>query len=262
MQIDSSGLLEISGRLKVAESFDQNPVKGTIRYNAAADDFEGYNGQWLSLTQNQSPAVGSIQDIDGNQYRTVKIGSQTWMRQNLRVTRFNDGTPIPEAVLNADWTSATGPAWSWPSNDAAKDLPYGKLYNGYVIDTSANGNRNVCPVNWHVADIADFETLSLTLNEPYSTLGGKLKVPSEEHWISPNSGATNETGLSFVGTGRRGEGTGNFSQLLERMYLWTSTYDQIQDAYWIVSVSNTQEQLFLGPTEELNAGYSIRCVKD
>ncbi len=93
-----------------------------------------------------SSGSGHVTDIDGNRYLTVKIGTQTWMRENLRVTHYRNGDPVPEILLNADWVADSLGGWCWYDHDPEKDIPYGKLYNWYAV----NDPRGICPTGWHV----------------------------------------------------------------------------------------------------------------
>ena len=89
-----------------------------------------------------------VLDIDGNSYNTVKIGNQIWMKENLKTTKYNDGTAIPNITDNTQWSNLTSGAWVYYNNDATNNAKYGKLYNGYAISPTANGNKNVCPIGW------------------------------------------------------------------------------------------------------------------
>ncbi len=102
----------------------------------------------------------SITDIDGNLYKTVNIGNQQWMAENLKVTRYNDGTAIQNIPDNTKWSNLTTGAWTYYNNDGANNTKYGKLYNWYAVSETSNGNKNVCPTGWHVP--ADAEWIVLT----------------------------------------------------------------------------------------------------
>ena len=97
-----------------------------------------------------------IKDVDGNVYKTVTIGTQTWMAENLKVSKYSDGTPIPNITDNIQWSNLTTGAWSYYNNDASNNTKYGKLYNWYVVSPITNGNKNVCPSGWHVPTDAEW----------------------------------------------------------------------------------------------------------
>ncbi len=139
--------LEVEGAILLKIQKIRPPEAGTVRFNSTTNDFEGWNGQWVSLTGTSGPTgSGMVTDIDGNRYLTVTIGTQVWMRENLRTTRYSNGDPIPGVLINSDWTALSTGAWSWYDHDPEKDTPYGKLYNWYAV----NDNRGLCPTCWHV----------------------------------------------------------------------------------------------------------------
>jgi len=147
---------------------------------------------------NNKPKQGRIIDIDKNVYKTVQIGDQWWMAENLMTTKFNDGTPIPDVTNNDEWCYLTTPGYRWYEDNASsyKDI-YGALYNWYT----GSGDKNVCPIGWHVPTNADWIELTTYLGE--TNAGGKLKATGtiEEGdglWNYPNAYATNETGFSAL----------------------------------------------------------------
>ena len=250
--------IEIDGAIIIGNSEGATPVPGTIRYNPNNSDFEGYNGEWHSLTGNAVlSGSGTITDIDGNRYRTVTIGSQTWMRENLKTTRYNDGTSIPERPLNSQWNSNT-PAWCWYENNHAYDTPYAKLYNWYVVDPVSNGNRNVCPIGWHVPNDSDWNELSSFLGGS-DLAGGKLMEVGLNHWASPNVFASNESGFTALPAGYRGT-DGAYFFVTFSGYWWSTTSSGGSNANYRYVVYFTDE--FFSVNSDRNLGFSIRCLKD
>lgn len=169
---------------------------------------------------------------DGNVYPIVTIGDQCWMAENLRTTRYRDGSSIPNLTDNAAWTQElmTNGAWCDYGNDASNDATYGKLYNWY-----AAGYSNICPLGWHVPTDAEWMTLESTLgmsgNELEAVLdpnrgvaqnvGGQLKATTS--WDSPNTGATNASGFTALPGGYRDYFMGTFSSLGTFSYWWTTS---------------------------------------
>ncbi len=94
--------------------------------------------------------LGMVKDIDGNWYRTVKIGEQWWMAENLKTTRFNDRTKIPLVTNSTAWGSLTTPGYCWYGNNSKYKNTFGALYNWFVADAVSNGGKNLCPTGWHV----------------------------------------------------------------------------------------------------------------
>jgi uncharacterized protein (TIGR02145 family) len=139
-------------------------------------------------------APASVADIDGNVYPVVSIGTQIWMAENLRTTRFRSGASIPEGLSAGEWTAAFTPASALYNNDAANEALYGRLYNWFAVSDSSG----LCPDGWRIPTELDWTVLS---NELGGSLvaGGPLKEDSPL-WFPPNFGADNSTGF----TGRPG----------------------------------------------------------
>lgn len=140
-------------------------------------------------------------DGDGNQYRTIKIGNQIWMAENLRTTKFQDGSPIYYATTGGSWTTSasTTPLYTFVNNSSSNTEVYGLLYNNEAVkfSTSANTTTNICPVGWRVPTDTDFNGLPL-----WSADGTWLQYPGDEYWIGEASPArNNKTGFSIVGSG-------------------------------------------------------------
>lgn len=257
--------MEINGAIIIKNSEDASPVPGTIRFNPNTSDFEGHDGNgWKSLTKSGGPmGSGVVTDIDGNQYLTVTIGTQTWMRENLRTTRYRNGDPIPEVLLNSDWGALASGAWSWYDHDPEKDKPYGKLYNWYAV----NDLRGLCPTGWHVPSGNDTSSEWKTLIDFLGGLGvagGKMKTKGTiqagtGYWQDPNTGATNESGFTGLPGGFRGS-TGIFFDLGVNGICWSSTESSTSNAWFRGLGDNTVivSQDRLGK----RLGFSVRCLRD
>ena len=200
----------------------------------------------------------TIRDIDGNIYTMVQIGQQTWLTENLRTSRYNDGTAIQLVTDDAEWGNLTSGAYTWYDNDSASyELPYGKLYNWYAVNT-----EKLCPEGWHVAAENEWIALRDYLGGS-SVAGGKLKATgtienNDGLWDAPNTGATNETGFSGLPGGRR-YGAGNFEQMGIRGSWWSSLDVAGYAFFW--SLSNSSGSLN-GASQSFNNGMSVRCIKD
>lgn len=248
--------VEIEGALKITKSMDE-PDPGTIRWSGT--DFEGWTGtEWLSFT-----AGNKVQDGSGNSYTTIKIGDQTWLEQNLRSTKYNDGTDIPLATNVTEWQDFTNNQSSgmcWYNDDqAVNELPYGGLYNFYALDTLVNGNKNVCPVGFHVPVKSELDTLQSILGG-MAVAGGHLKHAGTSYWVSPNEGANNASGFLAYPSGRRGP-SGTFAAQGNNNYLRSSTE--------VVSTPNAYYGLLSHNSEAFNVnswnrgiGMSVRCIRD
>jgi len=213
----------------IGNSDAASSVAGTIRYNAEINDFEGWNGQeWLSLTGKsffgQIPD-GSIADVDGNIYPTKIIGDQEWMMKNLRVSRYNDLTMIPNHQDSAQWRDEwdTG-AWCSYNNDPSSDEVYGKLYNRFAQDMTT-----ICPSGWEVPNSSDWGELFNHLGGQ-AVSGGLMKTTGTFLWSTPNSGATNTSSFSAVPIGIRTPNDQFIEQSLSSEYRNTDVCTRIVGA--------------------------------
>jgi len=203
------------------------------------------NGEFLSTENNDN---NTVKDIDGNVYKTVTIGTQVWMAEDLKTTKYNDGTLIPYASDNNEWKSYSA-AYCYYDYDINNKEVYGILYNWYTTNTA-----RLCPVGWHVSTLSDWEKL-IDYCGGWEIAGGKLKETDTIHWKAPNIGATNETGFTALGAGDR-SWDGNFSNLRISVSWWCPP--RCGD---IVSIANDRTWVYV---IESSAGraYCVRCVKD
>ncbi len=197
-------------------------------------------------------ASDSVVDIDGNVYHIVTIGTQVWMVENLKTTRYRNGDAIPNVTDGFAWEALTTGAYCNYDNSPDSAAVYGRLYNWYaVID-----GRNIAPDGWHVPTANDWATLVGFLG---SDPGGKLKEVGTAHWLDPNTGATNESGFTARAGGQRGY-QGVYGALGQEAYFWTSSEYSSSRAY----VRSLHYTLAYVELRNLNkyAGHSVRCVKD
>jgi len=201
---------------------------------------------------NSTGAV-SLTDRDGNVYKTILIGTQTWMAENLKTTKFNDGTSIPLITNGEVWKSLLTPAYCWYNNDQTYKSTYGALYNWYAVTTS-----KLCPIGWHVPSNAEWTILTNYLGG-LSVVGGKLKEAGTMHWKSPNTGATNETGFKALPGGGRYAG-GKFNNIGLGGFWWSIT-EYVALDYYYQRMFNYDSELY-GNYNSGGDGFSVRCIKD
>jgi uncharacterized protein (TIGR02145 family) len=198
----------------------------------------------------------TVVDVDGNIYKAVRIGSQTWMAENLKTTQFNDGRPIPNVAADAAWAALRQPAYCWPGNDPTQKDRYGALYNWYAVSSG-----KLAPAGWHVPSDAEWRILCDFLGGG-AVAGGKLKEIGTGHWSGPNVGATNETGFGARGAGVRNN-DGRFAMFGELIKYWTSTaggwHPETDALYWCVCA--LESSLSRSSHQKMD-GHSVRCVKD
>ena len=192
-------------------------------------------------------------DGDGYSYPVVFIGTQAWMGEHLKTTRYNDGNKIYNSTLSAEWKVLTGPAYCWYKNDSVTYCPYGAYYNWYAATTS-----NISPVGWRVPSNADWTKLIDFLGGK-TVAGGYIKETGTTHWLTPNLDANNITGFTSMPSGHR-TNMGAFSEMAHFTRFWTT--EQISDANGydvIITYSNASFNL---QSWQKTFGFTIRCVKD
>jgi uncharacterized protein (TIGR02145 family) len=246
----------IEGAIILGNSEATTPDAGTVRWTG--NDFEGWTGSnWVSLTSGPCEGLSFVKDVEANAYPTVAIGTQCWTAVNLRTEKYNDGSSIPYVNTATNWGSLITPAFCWYDDDIQNMVPYGALYNWHAIDTLSNGNKNICPVGWHVPRQTEVEELVDFLNGNL-VAGNELKEAGNVHFLSNNETATNESGFTAIPGGYR---TG--IDFYEKGY-----YAQ----YWLTTSVNATTAKFLDiqydgeyaniSDQNKNLGNSIRCIKD
>jgi uncharacterized protein (TIGR02145 family) len=199
---------------------------------------------------------GKIRDVDGNTYKTVKIGTQWWMAENLKTTKYLNGDLIgttTPATLDIFGESTPKYQWSY-DGDESNVATYGRLYTWFAITDS----RNVCPRGWHVPTDEEWTTLTDYLGGE-SVAGGKLKETGSTHWL--NATGTNESGFTALPGGIRNS-FGYFYIIGAQGYWWSATeYDVYPFCAWYRYLNlYTNNVLRYGDSEKV--GYSVRCLKD
>jgi uncharacterized protein (TIGR02145 family) len=213
-----------------------------------------------------------ITDIDGNVYHSVKIGTQIWMVENLRTTKYNDNTAIPNVTDGTAWDTLTTPAYCWYNNDAASyKATYGALYNGYTVSTG-----KLAPKGWHVPTNEEWTTLENYLiangyNYDGTTMDNKIAkaLASATGWGSTNiTGAVgntdypskrNATGFTALPGGYRWV-YGTFFEVGHSSYYWCLS-GNFSSWAWCRSI-HEYESALLSSNLEKRFGFSVRCVKD
>ncbi len=191
-------------------------------------------------------------ETPAKQYKWTKIGTQTWMAENLKVTKYNDGIAIPNVTDATAWSELTTGALCDYENTPSNSETYGKLYNWYAVNTG-----KLCPTGWHLPSDAEWTELTDYLGGT-SDAGGKLKETGTTHWNSPNISATNETGFTALPGGYRNN-DGSF-YIGSRGYWWSATKLGANDAWYRRMFYNASSVDRYYDDKEL--GFSVRCVRD
>ncbi|TRX72185.1 fibrobacter succinogenes major paralogous domain-containing protein [Carboxylicivirga sp. M1479] len=204
---------------------------------------------------NPDKKYGNVSDIDGNVYKTIKIGDQTWMAENLRVTRFRNGDAIINITDNDMWSIQEVAAYCNYNNTEDLDTiaTYGRLYNWYA----AGDSRNIAPKGWRVATPEDWNILIDHLGGD-ALAGGKLKEAGDEHWESPNE-ADNSSGFTGQPGGWRHIDKG--MQAFSRYGVWWTNGQAGQESAAYIQLFTWSTKTYPGFHFIVN-GFSIRCIKD
>jgi len=202
-----------------------------------------------------SEPTGTVTDIDGNVYQTIKIGNQWWMAQDLRVTHYRNGDPIPNVTGNYTWTTLSTGAYCYYNNNSDYADYYGALYNWYAVKDS----RNIAPAGWHVSTDAEWQTLVDYLGG-WTIAGGELKDTGETYWNSPNQGANNSTGFTARGGGFRINTNGLFYEMGQDCHIW-STKENNEESAWYRCLGYSTPEVHRNYSDK-RRGFTVRCVKD
>ena len=229
------GAIKIENDYSIIQTVNENiektsrSIEATVDMEYATGDllkFTGASGNYRTIVTDIPATSKTINfnfvactDGDFNIYPVVTIGTQTWMAENLKTTKYNDGTAIPNVTDNTTWSTTTSGAYCDYSNSSAYSNTYGRLYNWYAV--ASTNPKNVCPTGWHVPTDAQWTTLSTFLGGE-GVAGGKLKETSTTHWLTPNTSATNETGFTALPGGYRNH-SGTFGLIGNTGFWWSST---------------------------------------
>jgi uncharacterized protein (TIGR02145 family) len=226
-----------------------------------------------TITFNPDLNYGSVTDIEGNAYKTIEIGTQTWMAENLRTTLFSDATAIPLVADRDEWVQITAPAYGWYDNDEElyKDI-YGAFYNWHAV-----GTGKLCPSGWHVPSDEEWKTMEIYLGMPPEHADSPALRGTDEGLMIREAGTsnwdpdgahmgTNVTGFTGLPGGLRwgynvsddgnlwsGEGVIGF--------WWTST-EGLEDVWAYTRNAGSYNPMLFRDSRDLEFGFNVRCIKD
>ena len=211
---------------------------------------------------------GKVTDIDGNEYGVVRIGKQIWLTENLRTTKYSDGTPIPLVEDSAAWAKLRISEKAYCYNIENNDARYGLLYtygaatngDGFGTYTKIKTVQGVCPVGWHIPKYDEWNELATELGG-WGIAGGKMKEAGTQNWLTPNAGATNKSGFTALPSGYRSN-KGTFFYLGESAGYWCilEEWGIRKSTFWYAHYNTAG----FGQGGEMNgnSGFSVRCLMD
>ena len=272
---DNSALLELqstnSGLLLPRMTTAQrdaisNPAQSLLIFNTTTKCFETYVGNVWYTVWCEFPC-GFTVSYDGVTYNTVQIGNQCWFKENLRTTKYNDGTSITNVTDNATWTSTTSGAYCCYSNNTSNCTTYGALYNWYAVNTG-----KLCPSGWHVPSDGEWKTLEMYLGMTQAQAdatgwrgtdqGAKL-AGNASLWIDgalEQNANFGTSGFSALPGGIRLYSVGSFDGLSGGGFWWSSTEDDASYA-WDRGLYYTYADV-LRFSDGKTDGFSVRCLRD
>ena len=206
----------------------------------------------------------TVSDNDGNSYHIVNIGTQTWMVENLRTTKYRDNSSIPNVTDNASWVALNTGAWCYYNNDVANNIKYGKLYNWYTVTDS----RNIAPIGWHVATDADWSTLATYVSANFGNSINVAKgLAATSDWsynygnnsIGSNLLINNYSGFNALPGGSR-DWYDSFTLISSYGYWWSSSFSPTNEASSMILYTG-EVAVRMNNISKQN-GLSVRCIKD
>lgn len=208
----------------------------------------------FTISRKTAPSTpGQVTDIDGNSYKVVQIGSQTWMAENLKTTKYSNGEAIENVVSDMDWANITIGGFSAYDNNPTLANSHGLLYNwAAVVD-----GRGICPQGWHVPSKEELETLIAEVQSA-GIRTGSLK--NQQGWNTPNVEAKNQFGFNVSGSGKRWFKDGAYQFFNEGAYYWLSSSSGAARSYYFAFSFDSPELRMA--TFFQNDGFSCRCIKD
>jgi uncharacterized protein (TIGR02145 family) len=236
-----------------------------VRAYATNSAGTAYGNEVSFTTTSSSGQTGTVTDTEGNIYNTITIGTQVWMAENLKTTKYNDNTAIPLVTDNTEWQALSTPAYCWYNNDEATNKPvYGALYNWYTVNTG-----KICPAGWHVPSDTEWKTLEIYLGMTQSQADATgwrgtnqgTQIKNITGW-SGGSINTNTSGFSALPGGARdfasegasvGQGSG--------VAWWTATEYNTTIA-WYRYVGLSQTTISRSDSNNKKYGFAVRCLRD
>ena len=221
--------------------------------------------------EDNNPSLnGKVMDIDGNVYTTVTIGSQVWLVENLKVTKYRNGDPIPNVTDHIQWGNLTTGAYCEFNNNIENGAKYGNLYNWYAV----NDSRNIAPIGWHISTDEDWTILVNNLKANYGTPNRVvIDLAAKTDWafsddalsVGYDLSQNNSSGFTALPGGCRfifdeNHNVGGFVNTVVSGLWWSSDESNVGNAFYR-AISVSYDEMYRGYNYK-GCGFSVRCVKD
>lgn len=250
----------VNSNIKISNLKSTNSTINMAFNNGDRLLFKGYSGNYTAIVTDVPSTSKTItfnfaacKDMDNNYYTTVQIGNQIWMAENLKTTKYRDGSSIPNVTNNVTWYNLSTPAYCFYNNSSAYEYIYGALYNWFTVYTDY-----LCPTGWHVPSDVEWSTLTSYLGGE-NIAGGLLKEAGTLHWNMPNTSATDSYGFTGLPAGLRMY-DGTFANCGYETSWWSSTTSS-GSLVWIRTLDNGNSIMSRGLDNNIR-GYSVRCLKN
>ncbi|MEX0813159.1 MAG: fibrobacter succinogenes major paralogous domain-containing protein [Chitinophagales bacterium] len=225
----------------------------------SAEDNKNNNNNNNNQQSNACGTTTTVTDIDGNTYKVISTGNFCWMAENLRVTKFNNGTPIPHKPTSQDWYDADGAAWCYLNNDPNTEEKYGKMYKGHTIQLANDNSLNICPEGWRLPTWTELQSFVKNDLEGPSKEEKANEVKSTSDWDGTQG--NNSTGFNaYPGGYRDGGSISKFVYVGELVQFMTS-YISGSASTQITTLRLTDDDVTLGDVSVFDGAY-CRCIKD
>ena len=213
----------------------------------------GFATATMAQTQIKKESIFKVKDFDGNLYDTIHIGTQIWLKQNLKTTHYKNGKVIPIVADYSAWAALARGAYCDYDNTSANSITYGRLYNWYAVNTGS-----LCPTGWHVPTDAEWTTLTTYLGGE-AIAGDKLKKADIANWTWTTSTGANQSGFNALPGGSR-YWNGSYDLVGNNGHWWSSTEINTKVAWFMGMIDNTSTAIVNGDTKQ--TGFSVRCLRD
>jgi len=247
------------------EIFHNYSTPGIYTVKMEIKDPQGLSDTNTVQVQVSEVQTGTVTDIDGNIYKTVKIGNQWWMAENLKVKHYRNGDAISNITVDTLWSHLTSGAYCSYNNDENNAVTYGYLYNWHVV----NDSRGIAPAGWHVPSDLEWKQLEMDIGMRQvqadssgwrgKNFGNMLKLAGTNFWYDNYTYANNSTGFSALPSGFRNGDTGIFYDLNGSVFFWSTT--ESYGSAWYRHLQNYNSGIRRYGKNKWD-GFSIRCVKD
>ncbi len=224
--------------------------------NSAGTAYGGVTSKTFVTRPFPAGITGLVTDIEGNRYQTVLIGSQIWMVENLKATKFRDGSTIPNVTDDSQWGLLTTPAWCNYKNETKNGAVFGRLYNWHAV----NDPKGLCPAGWRVPTDAEWTAL-IDFVGGRTVAGGKLKESGSQNWYGANVFGTNEYGFTALPGDFRPSNGIIVYHMFNSCYFWSSTPVSPTSSTAYYNWIPYSDKIVTRASTDKKVGYSVRCIK-